>query len=967
MSNQDARLRNNVAKVGSRLKVDSARSSSNDAVSSHEIVSTSGDLKFVVEQGGNGSQPSYQEVSGAPVESKSSLGYAVGPVTIVLINISKMIGTGVYSTPATILKGTGSVGTSLIFWALGLLTSGTSLAVYLEYASYFPNRSGSEVVYLEQAFPRPKYFFPIAFAVQTVILSFSSGNAIVMAQYLFKIGDHTPSAWEQKGVAIACYTLVTLLLIFHTKTSYRISNAIGIIKVLTLIFIALTGLVVLGGHTRVQDPKANFRNAFEGKASGYGLTNSLVKIIFSYAGYENAFNIVNEIQNPVKTIKRNASYSLIVVTILYLLANIAYFAAVPKLEIMESGTTVASLFFTHVFGHAKGVKAFNLLIALSAFGNLIAVQIGQSRLIRECGRQGVLPWPRFWASTRPFGTPIGPYAVKWGVTIIMILAPPAGDAFAFITDLQIYPASAFAFAMAIGLYIVRYRRKKLGVPKSEFRAWDAAVIFTILQNLYLLIMPWYPPDGGATGGDVSFWYATYCVAGIGILLLCGVYYYSWLYLLPKLGKYQVKQEVIVLEDGSSTNSLVRVPLDQLEKWNQDHDAAGRVVVAGIRVEAKSEGRSEQLFPGCNTHNASTSIHIMSDEEIVAGAPGATSLDARGSELKPKYRSWRKKYRKMKTHFDDVMKESNSLFVEEQKLEVLSKRLQEQNDQLLDLLLDLNTSLSIPQELRVDLSPAPKTQQPQDERDITFEMANNIIANAHRAFHNHEVPHQDFVRIRQDIESLLARKDAKSLVEMEAQIPHPRYHHPISALVAEADPAFLSSSHEDAYLARLDNKLEPTAPLSEPRIPSPQPLSKLTQRELDREVELRNPLSVHNWLKKHGTISDIDAASEGGANAQTPATANRRRNLAKQIGDKALERAREKEGSPGSTVDNEEGAAAAVTGGDDTPGKPKKAREDDQTYRPKGGRSKSKRKRDEGENTPARGKKQRTSLNIPSDA
>ncbi|THW04454.1 amino acid transporter [Aureobasidium pullulans] len=575
---------------------DSARSSSNDVVSSHEIVSTAGDLKFVVEQGGNGSQPSYQEVSGAPVEANSSLGYAVGPVTIVLINISKMIGTGVYSTPATILKGTGSVGTSLIFWALGLLTSGTSLAVYLEFASYFPNRSGSEVVYLEQAYPRPKYFFPIAFAVQTVILSFSSGNAIVMAQYLFKIGDHTPSAWEQKGVAIACYTLVTLLLIFHTKTSYRISNIIGIIKVLTLVFIAITGLVVLGGHTRVQDPYANFRNAFEGKATGYGMTNSLVKIIFSYAGYENAFNIVNEIQtrNPVKTIKRNASYSLVAVTILYLLANIAYFAAVPKSDIMTSGVTVASLFFTNVFGHAKGVKVFNLLIALSAFGNLIAVQIGQSRLIRECGRQGVLPFPKFWASTKPFGTPIGPYFTKWIVTIVMILAPPAGDAFNFISDLQNYPASAFAFTMSIGLYIVRYRRKKLGVPRSEFRAWDAAVIFTILQNLYLLIMPWYPPTGGATGGDVSFWYATYCVAGIGILLACGVYYYSWIYLLPKWGGYRIKQEVVVLGDGSSTNSLVRVPLSELERWDQDHDAAGRVVVSGIRVETKNEGRPEQV-------------------------------------------------------------------------------------------------------------------------------------------------------------------------------------------------------------------------------------------------------------------------------------------------------------------------------------------------------------------------------------
>lgn len=151
--------------------------------------------------------------------------------------------------------------------------------------------------------------------------------------------------------------------------------------------------------------------------------------------------------------------------------------------------------------------------------------------------------------------------------------------------------------MSVGLYIVRYRRKKLGVPRSEFRAWDAAVVFTILQNLYLLIMPWYPPTGGATGGDVSFWYATYCVTGIGILLLCGVYYYLWLYVLPKWGKYKIKQEVIVLGDGSSTNSLVKVALNDLEDWEQNHDEAGRVVVSGVRVEAvetKNDGRSEQV-------------------------------------------------------------------------------------------------------------------------------------------------------------------------------------------------------------------------------------------------------------------------------------------------------------------------------------------------------------------------------------
>ena len=76
------------------------------------------------------------------------------------------------------MVGTGSVGLSLMYWVIGFVVSCAGLAVYLELASYFPSRSGAEVVYLEQAYPRPKYFFPVAFAVQSVILSFSSSNAV---------------------------------------------------------------------------------------------------------------------------------------------------------------------------------------------------------------------------------------------------------------------------------------------------------------------------------------------------------------------------------------------------------------------------------------------------------------------------------------------------------------------------------------------------------------------------------------------------------------------------------------------------------------------------------------------------------------------------------------------------------------------------------------------------------------------
>ena len=79
---------------------------------------------------------------------------------------------------AAVLTGTGSVGLAMLYWPLGLIITLSALTVYLEYAAYFPNRSGGEVVYLEQAYPRPIYFFPVAFAVQEVVLSFSSSNAI---------------------------------------------------------------------------------------------------------------------------------------------------------------------------------------------------------------------------------------------------------------------------------------------------------------------------------------------------------------------------------------------------------------------------------------------------------------------------------------------------------------------------------------------------------------------------------------------------------------------------------------------------------------------------------------------------------------------------------------------------------------------------------------------------------------------
>ncbi|KAK0391428.1 hypothetical protein NLU13_0928 [Sarocladium strictum] len=547
-----------------------------DQSDSEASVIHDGKLAYVRQTAGNGGS-GYQEAVGAPVETQSPLGYHVNWLTIIFLNLNHMVGTGIFSTPATILRLTGSIGLALVYWVIGFIIAVAGLGVHMEFTSYFPNRSGSEVVWLEQSYPRPKHFFPVAYAVQTVLLSFSSSNAIVLSNYLWRIVGRAPAQWELKGVAVAAYTVAVVAVIAHNRYSYWAINAIGALKLLLLCFIAVSGLVILGGHVpRVEDPGANFRDGFAGTtSSGYDLSQAMVNITFAFSGWQNAFSMANEIRNPVPTLKRNASVSLLVVFCLYLLCNVAYFAAVPKAVFMESSELAAAVFFRTAFGSAAE-SALNFCVLLSSFGNLLAVLISQSRQIREIARQGVLPWTEFWVSTRPFGTPVGPYLMKWAFTFLMIVAPPAGDAFQFVVSLKTYPDAIFHVALGVGLILLRWRRDRSGTPRSQFRAWWIIVVLYLLAQVYLLVMPWIPPVGGIYAGTVSFLWCTYMIVGIGIMIICGAYYYVWMKLLPRWGKYSIRSEVIsVDENGANTHRLLRVPDAEVGEWDATHDELGR--------------------------------------------------------------------------------------------------------------------------------------------------------------------------------------------------------------------------------------------------------------------------------------------------------------------------------------------------------------------------------------------------------
>lgn len=468
-------------------------------------------------------------------------------------SVGRIIGTGIFSAPSSITQGVGSVGAALLLWVLGLVLAYCGLLVWLEFGCMYP-RSGGEKVYLEAVYRRPHLLSTVVFAVQAVALGFTASGCIVFASHVVVAAGRNPGEWQKRGIAIAVIVLVTLVHALAPRLGVVLMNIIGSVKILLLLFIIVTGWVVLaGGVAAVPDPLASFRDAFAGSAtSGNLYAAALFKVLNSYAGWSNAAYVLNEVKRPVHTLRIAGPLALGICGLLYLLANVAYFSAATPAEIAHSGTTVAAYFFGKVFG-STARRVLSVFVALSALGNVLTVTFAQSRVNQELAKEGVIPWQRFWAATWPAGAPSAGLLLHLIPSFVVIVAIPFGDAFNFIVDVEGYPTSIIAALIAVGLFIQRWR---LPHAPRQFRVWIPVAVFFLAGQAFLLVAPFLTPPGRQ--GDTSLPYWLYPIIGIVVLGLGAVYWLMWRKVLPWLGSYTLEQHKIELSDGTVVITFRRV-------------------------------------------------------------------------------------------------------------------------------------------------------------------------------------------------------------------------------------------------------------------------------------------------------------------------------------------------------------------------------------------------------------------------
>ncbi|KAK7408376.1 hypothetical protein QQX98_009472 [Neonectria punicea] len=190
-----------------------------------------------------------------------------------------------------------------------------------------------------------------------------------------------------------------------------------------------------------------------------------------------------------------------------------------------------------------------------------------------------------------------------------------------------------------------------------------------------------------------------------------------------------------------------------------------------------------------------------------------------------YKSWKKKYRKMRIVFDQKMHDGEELHKQEAKAAALVKRLAVENDRLLDILLEVNNSPQIPPEKQIDLS----LESSSDSKAAVL-------------------PLDEDSQTRKE-------KAAKKLEDLLNTVPHSSYNHAketlpsivdeLKAPEGESHPAdFLSADDIDNYIYELDSSIDP-----ETHIPTLAPNAHPNTRQ-PPHPNLKNPTSVTNWLRKH---------------------------------------------------------------------------------------------------------------------
>ncbi|KAF7896513.1 hypothetical protein EAF00_006527 [Botryotinia globosa] len=343
---------------------------------------------------------------------------------VACIIINRMMGTGIFESPTTIIQQDRNIGASLVLWTLGFIASMAGTLMYVEYGLTIPRRrmageiqavprSGGELNYLKFLAKHPKYMAICIFGFIFVVVGNSAANCVSFAFHcLAAAGISDPPKGAVQAIALGTAWLVTLLHALGRMFGVHLNSVFAVTKVSMLIMIIILGFMVLNNHTghfhrdplsySNLDASTSFKELGKGDHAR-GFAAAYLNIIFTCGGWNQANYVLGEIKKPTTRFRGISLWTVGLMCLLYLLTNISYMivVVVPQDGNFPDGESVVEQFFKRTIGQAwnerRASQLMDACLAVSSLGNVIVTTFTAARVKQEIAKEGILPFSLVFA------------------------------------------------------------------------------------------------------------------------------------------------------------------------------------------------------------------------------------------------------------------------------------------------------------------------------------------------------------------------------------------------------------------------------------------------------------------------------------------------------------------------------------------------------------------------------------------
>ncbi|NQW82816.1 MAG: amino acid permease [Alcaligenaceae bacterium] len=366
-------------------------------------------------------------------------------VSAIAIIVGIVIGAGIFKTPSMVAGVTGDAGWLIVAWVLGGVISLAGALCYAELATTYPH-AGGDYHFLARAFGKPASFL-YAWAKATVINTGSIALlAFVFGDYMSKVinlGAHSTALW-----AIGIVVAMTLINLIGLHAASWVQTCLTMIEVTGLVCVVVAGFVLSG-----EAPASPALFSSSPSLGMFGL--SMVFVLLTYGGWNEAAYISAEVRGGKRAIVPVIVISIMLLTLIYLLFNIAVLAGLGLSGLAGSKAVAADL-MGKAFG-PWGEKALGIFVAVAALTSINATMIVGARTNYALGRD----WPalRFmgnWHAER--GSPVAAYCVQSLLSLALVgLGIWQTDGFEVMVEFTAPVFWAFLFLVGVSLFVLRVK------------------------------------------------------------------------------------------------------------------------------------------------------------------------------------------------------------------------------------------------------------------------------------------------------------------------------------------------------------------------------------------------------------------------------------------------------------------------------------------------------------------------------